>query len=470
LFQKMAPIMACVSLIIAGLLYWGAWLLRDRAEKLITKEATSFKIARTDALTGLLNRFGLFERLVNISASGNVNCAIVIIDLDNFKQVNDTIGHIGGDCFLKKVGSRLKVLSDEQTLVARVGGDEFVIVMSSTCPLEKIVRDKCADLHTVMGQHISCNRMHFECLAAKGAAILDAPKFCEQELMRRADVALYTAKKTSNQNIVFYDGLMESDDQEYQLIESKLRLALVSSEGFAIAYQPIVDSNNLNQIVRSEALARWHCEELGQVPPDKFIKVAENSGLIISLGWLLLDLICRDVRAFPGCKLSINISPIQFMAPNFADSFANHVVKNNVLPEQIAIEVTEQVAVRDEIKVFEELSRFREHGFSVALDDFGTGYASIGYLSRMPFDIIKIDRSFVREQPDNAQVQRMVRSMMTLAHSMDLKIVVEGIETCEDAERFCALGADFLQGYYFGRPELLKDYLPGLSPLSCASK
>jgi len=175
---------------------------------------------------------------------------------------------------------------------------------------------------------------------------------------------------------------------------------------------------------------------------------------------MLLDMICRDIRDRKSCRIAINISPIQLMSPNFADLFAQRVADHGICSEQIYIEITEQVVVQDEEKVRSELKKFREYGFMLALDDFGTGYASIGYLIRMPFNLLKIDRSFVRARTENMQAQRMIRSMMTLAHSMDLHVIVEGIETFEDAERFFSLGADYLQGYYFGRPAPLEEFPP----------
>lgn len=458
LFWKMAPIMALVSLVFSVLFWGGAKLLRDRATKLIAKEAVSSEQARTDTLTALPNRFALFEHFKTITMDRALNCAVIIMDLDAFKNVNDTVGHVGGDLYLKVLASRLKSLSDDKTFVARLGGDEFVIVITSADNIEKIIDRKCADLEKISSEQITCSDMHFDVLSSKGMAAMNCYEFCSDDLLRRADFALYVAKKHGTQNVVVYDALMERENQENQIIESRLRLALVENDEFSIAYQPIVTSDDVHQIKRCEALARWHCKDLGQVPPDKFIYVAETSGLIIQLGWLLLDLICRDVKGVENCKFGVNISPVQLMMPGFADLFAERVKMNGVRPEQIEVEVTEQIVIRDEMKILQELTSLRNYGFTLALDDFGTGYASVSYLTRMPFDVLKIDRSFTKLQADNRQIQRMVRSMMGLAHAMDLHIVIEGIETPEEALWFKALGADFLQGYFFGRPVPFPDY------------
>lgn len=459
LFRKMAPIMALVSLIFSVLFWGGAKLLRDRATKLIDKEAVSSEQARTDTLTALPNRFALFEHFKTIATDGTLNCAVVIMDLDAFKNVNDTVGHVGGDLYLKVLASRLSSLSDDKTLVARLGGDEFVIVITSANNLEQTINRKCADLENISSEQITCYDMHFDVLASKGLAAMNSCEFCEDDLLRRADCALYVAKNNGTQKVVVYDALMERENQENQIIESRLRLALVEKDEFSIAYQPIVTSDDVHEIKRCEALARWYCKDLGQVPPDKFIHVAETSGLIIQLGWLLLDIICRDVKGVGDCKFGVNISPVQLMMPGFADLFAERVERNGVRPEQIEVEITEQIVIRDEMKILQELTSLRNYGFTLALDDFGTGYASVSYLTRMPFDVLKIDRSFAKLQADNRQLQRMVRSMMGLAHAMDLHIIIEGIETPEEALWFRALGADFLQGYFFGRPAPFVDYL-----------
>jgi diguanylate cyclase (GGDEF)-like protein len=462
LFRKMAPIMLLISVIFAVMFFWGARLLRYRATKLIAQEAVSFEQARTDALTALPNRLALHEHLASITADGTLNCAIVAMDLNSFKRINDNVGHFGGDLFLETFAARLRTLADDETFIARLGGDEFVLVISSTGPLEQTVARKCASLDEIARDQIACNGVHFDVMVAKGVAMMRSHEFCDEELLQRADRALYAAKARGTQKVIHYDDQMACEDRDRQTIESRLRGALVDGDGFFIAYQPIVAAGDMRDVTRYEALARWYCRECGQISPDKFIHVAETSGLIVRLGWLLLDLICRDIKGVENCKFGVNISPVQLMTPGFADLFAARVKANGVRPEQIEVEVTEQIVVRDDITIAQELNILRRHGFSLALDDFGTGYASIGYLTRMPFDVLKIDRSFAKFHANNMQFQRMVRSMVGLAHAMDLRIIAEGIETQEEAVWFRDLGADFLQGYHFGGPAQIADH-PSLS-------
>ncbi|CUH09955.1 Cyclic di-GMP phosphodiesterase Gmr [Jannaschia seosinensis] len=456
LFQKIAPIMYVVSFVFVGGFYWCAKVLRNNATKIIVQEAKSFDQARTDALTALPNRFALREHLKRVNANGALDCAIVAMDLDRFKQINETVGHIGGDLFLEAFGARLRGLSDDETFVARLGGDEFVLVISSNGSLEEVLSRKCAGLDEITREPVSCNGVRFDVMVSKGVAKLHAGQPRDDELLRRADRALYTAKMRGTQKAIFYDDQMECEDREHMAIESWLRSALIDGEGFSIVYQPIVAAADDCEEMRFEALARWCYRDAGEVPPDKFIQVAEARGLIVRLGWLLLDLICRDIRGMERCKIGVNVSPLQLMTPGFGDLFAARVEANGIQPKQIEVEVTEQIVVRDDVTIVQELNVLRERGFSLALDDFGTGYSSIGYLTRMPFDVLKIDRSFARLQADNVQHQRMVRSMVGLAHAMDLKIIAEGIETPEEALRFRALGSDFLQGYYFGPPAPLR--------------
>jgi len=457
LFQKMAPIISMTCLLLAILFWAGTKLLGDRAVKLIDKEAASSEQARMDALTGIPNRLALFEHFESIAALDNMSCTIIVMDLDEFKIVNDTVGHFGGDEYLQILASRLSHLVDEKTFVARLGGDEFVIVITTGKDLSQITKNKKLSLERLLAERIECKGLYFDVLASKGMAEVSAKEFCAQELLRQADFALYVAKNKRSQEIIVYDVKMEDENKESQIIESHLRSALVGRDEFSISYQPIVSAGDIKKINRYEALARWQCQDLGAVPPDKFIHVAEKSGLIIPLGWLLLDIICRDARALPNVTFSINVSPIQLMMSGFAAMLATKLKNNGVSPLQIQIEITEQIAIRDEIKIFQELKNLSNIGFKLALDDFGTGYASISYLTKMPFDIIKIDRSFVRFRGESDRSERTIKSIMRLAQSMDLEIVLEGIETQEEAVWSRSLGADFLQGYLFGRPEPLSN-------------
>ena len=452
LFWKMFPIMVAVSLTFFLIFYSAARLLRIKAEALISQEAISFENARTDALTGLPNRFALREHLARLSERTDLTCAVLAIDLVRFKQINDTVGHLGGDVFLLEVSRRLSELADDTTFVSRYGGDEFFIVMIDGKNLEALVARKCRQLSKIFDLPIRCNGVLFEATASKGLALQEGTIVDHEELLRRADRAMYSAKALRTQDVIRYDTKMKLEDLDQKRIEAELRRAVADGRDFKMHYQPIVMARGDARVARYEALARWESPKLGQVSPEKFIQVAEESGLIVPLGWHLVDLVCSDMQELGSAQVNINVSPTQLMTPGFAKTFADRVAAHGITADRINIEVTEQIAVRDDVAIARELFALSDFGFTLALDDFGTGFSSIGYLTKMPFTVLKIDRSFVSAVNETEHSSLMIRSMISLAHAMKMQVVVEGIETTEMAERLRAIGVDYFQGYYFGRP------------------
>ena len=459
LFAKMVPIMVLVTIIFAGVLAWGSRLLGDRAAKLITQEAISFDQARTDALTLLPNRFALLEHLEHMGRRPEIDYAAIAIDIDRFKQINDTIGHIGGDKVLRTFAARIAELKDDDTFIARLGGDEFLMVIGAATDIENVVREKLKELIQVEETQIRYRGVWLDVHTSKGIAILKSENLDINKLLYRADQALQNVKSRRTKDIIFYDETMEAQDLENRSLEIRLRQAIKDKDEFSISYQRIVSSLGSAGPIRYEALARWKCKSGGNISPEKFITIAETHGLILDLGWVLLDLICRDIAGRQNIRVCVNVSPLQISSSGFADLFAERVIMNGVHPDQIEIEVTEQIAVRDSITIFEELAALRKHGFRLALDDFGTGYASIGYLTRTKFDVLKIDRSLTRFDASDTRSKSIVDCIMGLAHAMKIEVVAEGIETAEQADRFKSLGADFMQGYYFGKPGLLESRL-----------
>jgi len=452
LFWKMFPIMAAISVVFMVISYSAALLLRSKAAGLIEREAISFDRARSDALTGLPNRFAMREHLDSLRDRGELDCAVLAIDLVRFKLINDTVGHLGGDVFLVEFAARLRTIADETAFLARYGGDEFFVVFSATADLERIVAEKCLQINALSEKPILCNGVSFEVQASKGLAFEDHRGMEQEELLRRADRAMYSAKLRETLEVVRYDKRMETEDIDHKRIEKELRRALSEGQGLEVHYQPIVPANPGAGPTRYEALARWTSPELGKVSPDRFIKVAEATGLIMPLGWKLLDLVCADMHLLDKARVSINVSPTQLMSRGFAEKFTDMVMSHGIAPWRIEVEVTEQIVVRDDATIEQELIALSQNGFTLALDDFGTGFASIGYLTQMPFDVLKIDRSFVRSVEDGQQGMRMVRSIVGLARAMELSIVAEGVETEAEAVLLRRIGADYLQGFHFGRP------------------
>ncbi|SOC12277.1 diguanylate cyclase (GGDEF)-like protein [Rhodobacter sp. JA431] len=466
LFWKMFPIMGAFSVVFVIMSYWAAMLLRSKAAVLIEREAISSGRARSDALTGLPNRYAMREHLSKLRKQAEQQCAVIAIDLVRFKVINDTVGHLGGDAFLVEFSKRLNELRDEHTFVARYGGDEFFVVSAAPEGLEEIVARKCLALQRLSDTPIICHGVSFEVQTSKGLAFDDRQAMDHEELLRRADRAMYSAKLRETLEVIRYDRRMESEDLDHKHIERELRRALTDGSGFTMYYQPILPAKGGDGPLRYEALARWFSPELGQVPPDQFIKVAEASGLIMQLGWVLLDHICKDMKLLKDAKVSINVSPTQLMSRGFAEKFTAYVRAHDISPERIEVEVTEQIVLRDDVTISQELITLSANGFTLALDDFGTGFASIGYLMRMPFDALKIDRSFVRAIEEGEDGMRMIRSIIGLARAMGLSIVAEGVETETDAARLRINGADFLQGYHYGRPAPIDHYLRTTTPAS----
>lgn len=449
LFKKMFAILLGVSAAFGGLTILATGLVHTKARALIRKEAEAADQARTDALTGLPNRFGLHEYIRRLDAR---DVAVLAIDLDKFKQVNDVLGHSGGDAYLKEVASRLDQLVDKQTFVARIGGDEFIAVFSANEKLRAIVDEKISILERLFGEKVTCGGFALDVFAAKGMAISTGGAVACADLLHRADRAMYHAKAHRSQEVTLYDGAMESRDFVDRGIERALRLAIANRREFQLVYQPIVDPRRPEQLVRAEALLRWNSVMLGNVAPGDFIPVAEKTGLIFDLGWMILDMACRDLHLHPALQISLNVSPMQLMAPGFATNFATRVGESGIDSRRIEIEVTENIVIQDDDVVARELNSLRQAGFRIALDDFGTGYSSIGYLGCMPFDQIKIDRSFVSDVSGASAKFCMVNSMISLAHSMNITVVAEGVEREEELEKLVANGCDYVQGFLLGRP------------------
>jgi EAL domain-containing protein (putative c-di-GMP-specific phosphodiesterase class I) len=285
---------------------------------------------------------------------------------------------------------------------------------------------------------------------AMGYAVQSDHLTTGDDLVRQADLAMYEAKRQNARGPVAFNSLIRQATLDAFEVEKGLRRALISSGQLSVAYQPIVDTTG--RLVRAEALARWTSPELGSVPPDRFIGVAEQAGLIGDLGRLLLRLVCDDLVAHPRLCVSINVSPLQLMAPDYVPSLIDELRERAIDPSRIEIELTESVLVDDPRLASERLAELRIAGFSIALDDFGTGYSSVGYLGQFRFDTLKIDRSFVANIRSSDHGITVVDGMIRMAHGYQLKVVCEGIESPEEFATLCELGCDLGQGFHISRP------------------
>ena len=419
--------------------------------ELKAKEAQAHHLAYHDVLTGLPNR-ALFNDTADqalLRARHGEAMAVVLLDLDRFKNVNDRFGHLAGDELIQVVGRRLTAAVRGGNVVARLGGDEFAILLQGDAA--------AGNLEPTLERILEELRLPYEILgnqAHVGVSIGVAPApACgtdRTELMRKADIALYRAKDEGRDCYRFFTESMDETVQLRAMLESDLRSALDSGTGLSVNYQPLVDSAG-GKVNGLEALVRWDHPERGSIPPHLFIPVAEETGLIGKLGDWVMRQACQVARDWPKLSISVNLSPIQFCDHDFAERLCRIVREAGVSPYQIELEVTEGVVLDQNESVRGALRRLRQEGFRIALDDFGTGYSSLSYLRDFEVDRIKIDKSFVQSLGQTMDAGAIVTAVVTLGHAMGLQVTAEGVETAEQETFLRTAGCNVLQGFLFSR-------------------
>jgi diguanylate cyclase (GGDEF)-like protein len=419
--------------------------------ELKAKEAQAHHLAYHDVLTGLPNRamFNDNAEQALIRARHGEPAAILLLDLDRFKNVNDRFGHLAGDALIQEVGRRLSRVLDRPDSVARLGGDEFAILLQGEDLAEGIegTLDRVlADLHRPY--EIFGNQAHVG--ASIGVALAPEYGIDRTDLMRKADIALYRAKDEGRDCYRFFTESMDETVQLRAVLEEDLRKALSTGTGLSVHYQPLVDSS-LRKVTGLEALLRWHHPTRGWVPPQLFVPVAEETGLIVELGDWVLKEACVVAREWPKLSMSVNLSPVQFCDAGMAERFAAIVREVGVSPHQIEFEVTEGVVLDQNETVRGSLARLRKDGFRIALDDFGTGYSSLSYLRDFEVDRIKIDKSFIQSLGHTIDAEAIVTAVVTLGHAMGLQVTAEGVETSHQEDFLRGAGCNVLQGFLFSR-------------------
>jgi diguanylate cyclase (GGDEF)-like protein len=419
--------------------------------ELKAKEAQAHHLAYHDVLTGLPNRalFNDNAEQALIRARHGEPAAIVLLDLDRFKNVNDRFGHLAGDALIQEVGRRLARVLDRPDAVARLGGDEFAVLLQGEELAEGIegTLDRVlADLHRPY--EIFGNQAHVG--ASIGVALAPQYGTDRTDLMRKADIALYRAKDEGRDCYRFFTESMDETVQLRAELEEDLRNALSTGTGLSVHYQPLVDSG-LRKVTGLEALLRWHHPTRGWVPPQLFVPVAEETGLIVELGDWVLREACAVAREWPALSMAVNLSPVQFCDAGMAERFSAIVREAGVSPHQIEFEVTEGVVLDQNETVRGTLSRLRKDGFRIALDDFGTGYSSLSYLRDFEVDRIKIDKSFIQSLGHTIDAEAIVTAVVTLGHAMGLQVTAEGVETSDQEDFLRGAGCNVLQGFLFSR-------------------
>jgi diguanylate cyclase (GGDEF)-like protein len=411
------------------------------------------RLAKYDSLTGLPNR-ALMRRTLDeaMQQKGGVSngCALFLIDLDRFKNVNDTLGHPVGDALLKQVAQRLTTVMGNRGQIGRLGGDEFKAVLAaqdegSLAQLAERLIQQVSMPYLIEGHNISIG-------ASVGIAIARPGENCGDSLIRNADLALYSAKAAGRGTFCFFAPEMHTEAQDRQMLENDLRKAIARGE-LQLVFQPVVNAQS-EELSGFEALVRWNHSTRGMISPALFIPLAEDSGLILQIGEWVLRTACMEAAKWPeNIRVAVNLSPIQFTDPNLPATIVSALANSQIQPRQLELEITEGVFLVESESTDDMFAKLKSLGVRLALDDFGTGYSSLGYLKKAPFDKIKIDQSFVRgAAKKDSRNAAIIRAIVTLAEDLGMDTTAEGAETHDELTLIRDLGCSHIQGYIFGRP------------------
>ena len=435
---------------------------RKQAEEKIVE------LAFFDTLTHLPNRTLLLDRLQQaiIGAVRNATCgAVLFLDLDHFKTLNDTQGHDAGDLLLQKVGQRLSASVREGDTVARLGGDEFVLILEGLheCPEEAAIQalEVGKKVLQALNQPYRLGKADYRSTASIGATVFNHACISLEDLLKQADLAMYKSKETGRNRLQFYDPVMQSAVLERAALETQMRQALEESE-FVLHYQTQVVGNG--RITGAEVLVRWNHPEHGLMLPSYFVPMAEETGLILQLGQWVLESACAQLALWahrPGLAhitLAVNVSAVQLHRPDFVDQVQGVLGRTGANPHRLKLELTESLLVDDVATVMQKMFELKAQGVCFSLDDFGTGYSSLSYLKRMPLDQLKIDRSFITDILSNHQDAAITRTIIALAQSLGLSVIAEGVET--EAQRLFleSIECHSYQGYLFSKAIPLQDF------------
>ncbi len=433
-------------------------IFTDLSERKIVEDELQ-KRALTDSLTDVCNRFAYLERMNALLESSthishNIQHAVFFLDLDRFKQVNDTLGHAVGDSLLVEVANRIQGLLKNKDILARYGGDEFVITLTNIVHpreaakfAEKIIR--------VIEEPVILDGQEIFVSISMGISIFPTDGKTTDLLVNRADKAMAFSKQNGRNGFSFYFDDLHTDTKRVLLLDTELRKA-IDNRDFTLYFQPKINAKNM-QLIGVEALVRWQNDKLGFVSPAEFIPYAEETGLIIPLSEMIFDLACESHKQIMEAELmkvpiAINISSIHFQQQNFLESIQQILERNNTSAVNFEIEMTERTVMNSASETVSKLVRLKQMGFKLSIDDFGTGYSSLSYLVRFPLDILKIDRSFIQHICSLDDKQAVVDAIIQMAHRLKMKVVAEGVESAQQVELLREMGCDYIQGYYYSKP------------------
>ena len=419
-------------------------------------------LATHDPLTGLPNRSLLEDRLKQIISYANRKSnffAVLFVDLDGFKKINDCLGHAVGDQVLKEISSRLCKEIRENDSVARWGGDEFIILLTDLMS-EEVVTRITEKIVANLQPPIYIDEHKLFVTPSIGISIYPKDGFKPEILITRADAAMFKAKEKGRNNFCFFSKELNQKAKDRLILEKEMHHALEQGE-FEVFYQPQINLKTC-RIVGVEALLRWNHNSKGFIMPDVFIPIAEEVGLINPIGEWVLDSVCRQMTVwqqsgFVKIKTAVNLSPRQFLQADLCHEIKKIIVKHALNPKFVDLEITESLMIKDVDRICEILHNIKALGVSIAVDDFGTGYSSLSFLKRFPIDQLKIDKSFISQLTTNSDDANIAKALISLAHNMDMLVVAEGIENWEQLKFLNEKHCDIGQGYLFSRPLSAKD-------------
>jgi diguanylate cyclase (GGDEF)-like protein/PAS domain S-box-containing protein len=443
----------------------GRVIEREKAETLLIRQANF------EPLTNLPNRALAMDRLtqaIQLAQRDDQAVIVISVDLDDFKKVNDSLGHVAGDHIIIESARRLESSLRKSDTVASLGGDEFLVIIKEikTSGRAAMLAEK---LLAILRDPFLIESTEVFVSASLGVSVFPEDGDDAQALLRQTDIAMFSAKTAGRDTYRFFSPDMNADSQNLLTMDTQLRYALDAGELFPV-YQPIVDTVTGNPIAL-ETLLRWDNPELGFVRPDQFIPVAESSGEIIRIGSWLINQACQDLVALkrqnlPELRIAINISPKQFMRGTILSDVRNALENTGLQPKDLELEVTEGLLMIDTPEIMETLNELHAMGIGLSIDDFGTGYSSLSYLQRYPFDTLKIDKSFVDGLSENSENAALVAGIISMSHAMGMKVICEGVETAQEHAFLERHDGDFIQGYYFGKPASLSEAAATLQHLN----
>lgn len=451
LYRLLPVDLAALALVIA--LHWHTTVSRSFSNRRLAAKLRRIRRESShDPLTGVINRREFFTVLDReLKADRPKRTALILIDIDGFKGVNDTFGHDAGDAALATLASRFQGLCRAQgAVLARIGGDEFAVLVRNADD-RGTLQDFAARCVAAAAEPITIRGRPCWLGASLGVALAPEHGVRRIDLLRRADSALYAAKAQGRGTAFFFDPEIEVEANHHRRTERELRAALLCNE-IEPFYQAIYSADG-TRILGVEALVRWRHPVQGYIPPSEFIPIAERSALIVELGTYILRRACRDALQWPDVYVSVNLSPYQIIRSDIVTATAEILRETGLPPRRLVLEITESAFIGNDTKSLKTLARLREIGVQIALDDFGTGYSSLGYLQRFHFDKLKVDQSFVTSLSESADAATILHAIVNLGRGLGLTVTAEGIETADQQRFLCAAGCHEIQGYLFSKPQ-----------------